>query len=217
MMTLKDVIDKLRTGELSNIFTFDDDTNTVDEESRKKLLPQLNLGLVLLHKRFFLKEGSEVVNLVDGQYTYPLQNKDILRIETVKDLNDNEYMLDVERDPLSPRRKNLTTLQIHKDFMKETEATVLEVGYRAGPTRLKDRDAYYPPDRITVDLPYQFLEPLAYFIASQFLNPMGATDGFHEGNNYAAKYEQACQRLEFQNYDLDRWDNQDSFHAAGWV
>jgi len=216
-MTLQDVIDKLSGAELSNIFDFDTESGGVTEASRLKLLPQLNLGLVLLHKRFFLKENSEVINLQEDVYTYPLQSKDILRIETVKDLNDNEYLLDRENDPLSPVRKNLTTLKLHKDFMAETEATALEVGYRAGPTRLTEHHAYMEPAYVEVDLPYQFLEPLAYFIASQFLNPMGATDGLHEGNNYAAKYEQACQKLEFQNFDLDREANGDQFHAAGWV
>ena len=216
-MTLQDVIDKLSGAELSNIFDFDTESGGVTVASRLKLLPQLNLGLVLLHKRFFLKEDSEVINLQEGVYTYPLVSKDILRIETVKDLQDNEYPLDIEGEPLSPVRKNLTTLKLHKDFMTESEATVLEVGYRAGPVRLSEQHAYMEPAYVEVDLPYQFLEPLAYFIASQFLNPMGATDGLHEGNNYAAKYEQACQKLEFQNYDLDRRDNQDNFHSAGWV
>ena len=216
-MTLQDVIDKLSWAELSNIFDFDEEMGGVTEASRLKLLPQLNLGLVLLHKRFFLKENSEVINLEEGKFTYPLASKDILRIEQVKDVADNEYPLDIEGDPLSPIRKNLTTLKLHKDFMTESEATTLEVVYRAGPTKLTEQHAYMEPAYVEVDLPYQFLEPLAYFIASQFLNPLGATDGLHEGNNYAAKYEQACQRLEFQNYDLDRRDNHDHFHAAGWV
>lgn len=216
-MVLKDVIDKLSGAELSNVFEFDTESGAVTEAGRLKLLPQLNLGLVLLHRRFFLKENQEVINLEENVWTYPLTAKDILRIETVKDLADNEYPLDVEGEVLSPLRKNLTTLKLHKDFMTESGATALVVGYRAGPTRLTEQHAYMEPEYVEVDLPHLYLEPLVYFIASQFLNPMGATDGLHEGNNYAAKYEQACQQLEFQNFDLDRHDNQDSFRAAGWV
>ena len=216
-MTLKDVIDKLSGGELGNMFQFDDDTGELTEATRVKLLPQLHLGLTLLHKRFFLKEGTEIINLEEGVYTYPLQSKDILRVEQIHDINENEYPLDIEGEPLSPKRMNLTTLKLHPSFMKDTGATVLQVTYRAGPERLKEYKTGIDPAYVEIDLPYQFLEPLAYFIASQFLNPMGASEGMHEGNNYYTKYEQACQRLEFQNFDLDRHDNSNGFAAAGWV
>lgn len=216
-MTLKDIIDKLSGAELSNVFDFDTDTGEITEDARVKLLPQLHLGLTLLHKRFFLKEGTEIINLEEDRYTYPLQDKDILRIEQIHDINDNEYPLDIEGEPLSPKRSNLTTLRLHPSFMKESGATVLQVTYRAGPERLKDYYMGVDPAHEEVDLPYQFLEPLAYFIASQYLNPMGASEGMHEGNNYYSKYEQACQRLELQNFDLDRHDNSNGFAAAGWV
>lgn len=216
-MVLKDVIDKLAGAELSNVFDFDTDSGEITEATRVKLLPQLHLGLTMLHKRFFLKEDTEVLNLEEGVYTYPLQGKNILRVETVHDLNDNEYPLDVEGEPLSPKRMNLTTLKLSPSFMKETQATALVVGYRAGPARLKDYEMGIDPGYVEVDLPYQYLEPLCYFIAAQFLNPMGANDGMHEGNNYMAQYERACQRLEMQNFDLDRHEVATNFRAAGWV
>jgi len=212
-MTLQDVIDQLAGSELSNVFTFDDDAQRIGVESVGKLIPQLNLGLQLLHNRFFLKEGTEIINMQEGVWTYSLTNPDVLRIEAVKDLNDNEYLLDVVGDPESLIRKNLTTLKVPKDM----EPVTLEVTYRAGPTKLIAMDRYEIPSDVAVDLPDAFMEPLVLFIGSRFLNPMGASEGMHEGNNYAAKYEQACRLLENQNYDLDRTDNTHSFETAGWV
>lgn len=212
-MTLEDVIDQLKGAELSNLFTFDDDSQTIDEVSRAKLIPQLNLGLTLLHKRFFLKEGTELVNLVPDQYTYSLKNPDVLRIERVRDLDDNEYVLDDEHEPESLLRTNYRTLKVPKTL----EPVTLEVIYRAGAEKVPSHAATMEPAFVTVDLPDTYLDPLVYFIASRFLNPMGASDGLHEGNNYAAKYEQACQMLERQNFDLDRTGGDDRFLSNGWV
>jgi hypothetical protein len=214
-MTLKDILDQLSTGELSNLFTFDDDTNEVSVTSIGKVVPQLNLGLQLLYNRFFLREGSEVVNMVEGTYTYPLTSTDILRVEQIKDLEDNEYLLNIEGDPESMMMAGLKTLKTPTE--KYLKPTTLEVIYRAGPVKLNQNTKYLTPVDVEVDLPSMYMEPLVLFIASRFLNPMGAGEGFHEGNNYAAKYEQACQLLERQNYDLDRQGNHNRFHANGWV
>jgi len=212
-MTLTDLINQLSGSELSNLFDFDADTQEIDQASRMKLIPQLNLGLQLLYNRFFLKEGTEIINMVENVYTYPLQNADVLRIEQVKTIKDDELLLDVEDEPESLMRKNLTTLKTPVDM----DPITLVVTYRAGPTKLTKTDGYKYPDNIQIDLPPVYAEALSLFIASRFLNPMGATDGIHEGNNYASKYEQACRLLETQNYDLDRYDNEDTFHSAGWV
>lgn len=212
-MTLQDVIDTLAGSELSNLFVFDDDTQTITSDSRAKLIPQLNLGLQLLHSRFFLKEGTEVINMSDEVWTYQLQNPDVYRIEKVEDTEDNEYLLDAEGEPESFFRLNQKTLRVPKAF----EPRALVVTYRAGPEKLKTSDQYLMPQDVVVDLPEPFMEALVLFIASRFLNPMGAGDGFHEGNNYAAKYEAACRMLENQNYDLDRHDQYHTFQSAGWV
>jgi len=212
-MNLKDVIDQLAGSELSNLFVFDDDVQEVNETSIKKLLPQLNLGLQLLYTRFFLREGTEVINMTEGVFTYPLSNDAVLRIEKVEDIAGNEYLLDVAGEPESLMRSNLRTLKTPV----EMEPITLIVTYREGPTKIPAADALVDPFTVTVDLPDVYLEALTLFIASRFLNPMGAADGFHEGNNYASRYEAACQRLEMQNYDLDRHDSYNQFHNAGWV
>jgi|AntRauTorckE6833_2_1112554.scaffolds.fasta_scaffold22770_2 hypothetical protein len=212
-MNLQDVIDQLSGSELSNLFVFDDDVGTIDVPSRTKLIPQLNLGMQLLYSRFFLKEGTEVVNMTEGVYTYPLSNTDVLRIEKVEDIAGNEYLLDVEGEPESLMRPNLRTLKTPEAM----EPMTLIVTYRAVPPKLSTADAAMEPIQVDVDLPYTYMEPLTLFIASRFMNPMGASEGFHEGNNYASRYEAACRQLEMQNYDLDRHDDNNHFHNAGWV
>ena len=212
-MNLQDVIDQLSGSELSNLFVFDDDTAEITVASRAKLIPQLNLGLQLLYTRFFLREGTEVINMSEGVYTYPLTSTDVLRIEKVEDIAGNEYLLDVEGEPESLIRSNLRTLKMPADM----EPITLTVTYRAGPQKLSKTDEFQYAPNVEIDLPIMYMEPLTLFIASRFLNPMGATEGFHEGNNYASRYEAACRQLEMQNYDLDRHDDNNHFHNAGWV
>jgi hypothetical protein len=67
-----------------------------------------------------------------------------------------------------------------------------------------------------VNLPVTHLEPLLYFVASRIMNPVGASGEFHEGNNYAAKYEQACQQLEMHGFSLNTQASRDQFERNGW-
>ena len=62
-----------------------------------------------------------------------------------------------------------------------------------------------------------YLEALLMFVASRIMNPVGMSAEFHDGNNYAAKYEMACKKLEDQNVRLDKVTNNDRITRNGWA
>lgn len=69
---------------------------------------------------------------------------------------------------------------------------------------------------VEIDIPYIFIEPLCYWVASRFHNPVGMTNEFHAGNSFYAKYEAACQRIEHEGFQVDR-NNDVGFRRLGWA
>jgi hypothetical protein len=72
-------------------------------------------------------------------------------------------------------------------------------------------------DELEVDMPYPYMEPLLYYMASRLHHPLGASADFQMGASYAAKYEQACQRLENINLQVDKGQVNTRFDRNGWV
>lgn len=72
-------------------------------------------------------------------------------------------------------------------------------------------------DELEVDLPYPYMEPLLYYMASRLHHPLGASADFQMGASYAAKYEQACQRLEQVNLQIDKGLTNTRLERNGWV
>lgn len=99
--------------------------------------------------------------------------------------------------------------------------TRLRVVYRASGQRIKkvEDNGLYDPERIVIDLPYSYLEPLVYYIASRLLsaNMNGVDQQFHEGNNYYSKFNSACAMLVDQGLDVDTIGGYDKLHGKGFV
>jgi len=216
-MNLQNVFDQLIAGELRTAFLGELVEGEIPEDRKKTFLIHLNMGLNALHQRFLLKERFEVVNLTPEKYRYRLEAKDLLRIEAVRDLADNEYLLNILNDPESLHTPDHQTLDIPKNLQEENDVHALQVFYRAKHPELPVTALYLPPNMVQVDLPEVFLEALVYFMASRILNPVGMTNEFHEGNNYAQKYEMVCQRLELGGFGIQQDYVQDQFRANGWV
>ncbi|TXH15232.1 MAG: hypothetical protein E6R03_07525 [Hyphomicrobiaceae bacterium] len=93
----------------------------------------------------------------------------------------------------------------------------LEVLYRAGHPKIRFGDGDFDPERVTIELPETHLEPLLYFVASRIHNPIGMTNEFHAGNNFAARYEAVCAALEGKGMQIERFGKQNLFQARGFV
>ncbi len=95
-------------------------------------------------------------------------------------------------------------------------ATLL-VEYQANHLYLPVGVGEYRADTVDVELPYAYLEPLLYYVASRMHNPIGMVNEFHMGNSFAAKYEAACQTLERHNVSVDQVGYTTKFADRGWV
>lgn len=246
-MNLKDVFDQFAYGELSQIVTADESHGGgVGTEHYRKLGFHVQLALTALHKRFLLKEGKVHLLPIPGESTYKLHSDfiiqeseeehpegeeeqprttyikedknrpfvdDILKIERVYDYRGNELILNDLDFSLSLHTPSHDLLVIPEDY----QHSQLTLYYRANHADITRRIYTERVDNIELTLPETHLEALLYYVASRMLNPVGISQEFHQGNNYYAKYEKACQRLEMENYQRDQVSRANKFERNGWV
>lgn len=151
---------------------------------------------------------------------------DINKIEKIFWEHDNtEVPINDASCPTTIFTSTLNTLEMPRDFLKPMVGVLLDerknnrlvLDYRAG---------YFPSFKITdiaipevtkFDFPDMYLEALLYFVASRVHNPIGMSQEFHQGNNYAAKYEAECQRLEQLGMQMNHVQEGSLFRRKGWV
>lgn len=166
--------------------------------------------------------STELVKyILDSDSPYP---NDLMKIERV--LTDGGVVLPLndEADTYSLSTPSLSTLRVPIDIVNCIATTpteyltdTLTVQYRAAHPYLTPGIGMYRAETVEIDLPYQYLEALCYFVASRVNNPMGMTNEFHSGNSYAAKYEMACAALERDNIRVDQVSQPDRIGRNGWV
>ena len=224
-----------------------DEDGGMPAESINRLFPLISLGLTELHKRFLLREADLTVALQDGKVTYVIASKfaqsNTASTESVKYINDTdapfennlmkieriigtynekayEIPLNVVDNPESIRLTSQTSFILPDDpelapWLNET--TELRIVYRADHPELNRIRAVASPTRTEIHLPVAYLEPLLYYVASRVFNSTGMTAEFHDGNNYASKFEAACQLLRMENHQLDRDRISYAIERNGWV
>jgi hypothetical protein len=238
-MKLSEIFNQLAYGELSQSSVVDVATGGIAATKYGQLIAHVNLGLSALFKRFPLKEKTVTFTLKSGQLIYPISvadsdiidaeegaedfSDDILKIESIHVSSGVELGLNNKADPLScftPKVNVLSvpTLIVEKslDLPSYLLTDTLKLTYRADHAILK-MVLGLDPTKIEIDLPYSYLELLLLFIASRVTTPLGA--GQFEGlagNNYYAKYEQACQALEMANLRVDQGSQNTRLTAGGW-
>jgi len=242
-MTLQEIFDQLAYGELSQLYVSGDSTTEgMREADKPRMIAHIQLALTALHKRFLLKEGHFTIPLTAGKSTYVLKSAfaqsntesaepikyiddterpfkdDLLKVERVIDNFGNELTLNKVGDPLALRTPSFNTLVVpdFKELPEEARPSSLKIYYRADHPKINPIIGQYVSFTEEVDLPITHLEPLLYFVASRVMNPVGISGEFHEGNNYAAKYEQACQVLEMQGFEIDDGGERTRFESNGW-
>lgn len=217
------------------------------KDSVTRLFPLIKLGLTELHKRFLLRENDLTIELQAGKVTYVLADKfaesnttsneavkyikdvaapyenDLMKIERIFGTyleKEYEIPLNVVDDPSSIRLTSQTTFIIPDDTELAPwllETTELRLTYRADHPELNKNTAIALPTRTEIFLPVTHLEPLLYYVASRVFNATGMSAEFHDGNNYASKFEAACQLLRIENHQLDRNRISYAVERNGWV
>lgn len=160
--------------------------------------------------------------LRDSQYNRFIDNCN--KIERITTLGDVEFPLNDFGNVESIHMDTLSSFSLPKQYWVTPRVmspmyitNEVMVTYRAGHTPLMDKVLFVEPEITEVDLPDIYLEALLYFVASRVHNPIGFVSEFHEGNNYAAKYEAECQRLETLGLRLDNSNESNRFSRGGWV
>lgn len=218
-MTLQDLFDQLAVGELSQVAV--SEGGTIGLENQKKLLPQINLGILELHKRFPLREQTITVNKsTDRNMTFGIDEPTFLKVEKVfgpdprKPGCEKEYLIDKEGHPESV-------------FIPVWNAVMIPRNLPNGHYRIQFRAKHDPievlwleelgADRLDLPIPPTHVYALELFIASQFMTAMGFDGEMHEGNNYTNKFEQAINQLTLKGFHRQINTEADNFRDSGWV
>lgn len=243
-MKLLEIFDQLRRSELSLLSIGGQDQGVINTSNQMTVVGAINLGLSALHTRFSLKEGNLKLILLPDVYLYTLNsryaldsavgesvryiegsfNNDLLKVESV--WTDEGYELELNtRSRYACSTPSTHVLRVpvpvvDQDFSLPSylKTTGLDLVYRANHPKITEEDLdNTDPEDLEVELPYPYLEPLLYFVAGRLHHPAGMVGDFQMGASYAAKYEQACQRLEQQNLQVDQGQTNSRLERNGWV
>lgn len=153
----------------------------------------------------------------------PFSN-DILKVERVYTDSGFELGLNNHSDVYSLYTPSFNILRVPVGMVTDSieipeiyKTDTLEVVYRANHYNINEDTGLDDPDDTEVEIPDSHLEALLYFIASRVHNPIGLDNTFHQGNNFAAKYEAECQRLEQVNLNVDQGSQSDRLYRNGWI
>lgn len=148
----------------------------------------------------------------------------LLKVERVYTQGGLELGLNNLADPYALATPSSTTLRVPAEIVDQAvglpdalKTPSLGIVFRANHPLLWQRGGVFDPDTLALELPYSHLQALLYFVASRVHNPVGMTNEFNAGNNWAAKYEQECQRLEHENLAIDQGSQGDRLGRNGWV
>jgi hypothetical protein len=222
-MKLSEIFDHLSYGELSQLHIGGELDQGITPDNRHRMITHIMLGLTTLHRRFLLREGEAQLYLAPGLESYTIDAPDLLKVEQVYDTEGNELTLDDRSNPdtLSRSSRNVVRVPTHvQEALFKKGIRRLNVKYRADHVTIGVREAAKEPEKVEVDLPSTHLEALLYFIASRMMNPIGVTGSqgqYHEGDNYAQKFEQACRQLEAGGFQLQDFDDGAKFRGRGFV
>ena len=187
-------------------------------------MAHVNLGLTALYKRFNLKEGRLVFPLSPVGNVYKLGTADLNKIERVLTKEGFELALNDGNDPLSCYTPQMNILRVPPKIVSKSQdlpekyiTDELEVIYRANHAKIVATGGFLLPEKVEMELPDSHLEALLYFVASRVHNPIGMVNEFNAGNNWAAKYEMECQRLESLDLEIDDITTNARLNKNGWV
>lgn len=220
-MQLSDIFDSLAYGPLSQLSLVSEET--INQDSINKVINQINLGLVDLHKRFFLKRESHTLTRTEDTNRYPLNSLNLIEVIRVVDPKGKEVPLNPSFDPKQSRFPfaRVYTPVYNVLRFENGEPGDYSIEYRAGHTQIpKVTDlSSFDASIIDIQLPMEFLQALSYYIASKVITPLSsAVNGApNEGIMYSQHYEAECTRLVAYGLDVEQDASNTLFHSKGFV
>jgi len=218
-MYLSEIFEYLTHGELAqmNLGGGGADEIGIDPANYPKIITNINLAMVELHKRFPIKQNEIDLQLYshitdyrltsafaetntasaepykyiqDYQLREPFKD-DVILIRHVYDEAGDEFPLNDLNNTLSLYTPEHNILQVP---FPDNENT-LNVIYRAGPVKI-NHIGFSEPEKQWVNLTDQFLEPLCSYVAHRIFSSLNLGEGNAEANSYYQKFNDACDRIE---------------------
>lgn len=181
-MTVQQIIDLARNGELRQVSLKDDTT---------ALLGFLNLGMLELYKRFSLKTEEYIVTLVDGQTTYTLPSDFMWIVAAYGEVPEDsvedyiEIPVNKEDDPLSINTISWNKVQIPT----VTTGAYISIIYVASPVTYTDADLAQE-----IDLPPQMYDAMLDYIAYRGMSSIDTTVQNEDSLLYQ-RFEATCNKI----------------------
>lgn len=181
-MTVRNVIDLAKAGELNNVAV----GNNTDA-----VLGYINLGLIELYKRFPLNvqeylltlDGSEIYTM-PADYMWIVAAYDEVPADSL--VNTIQIPINEENNPLSLNTVSWNQIQVPVD----TAGATISIIYTAAPTMLTTADL-----DMAMPIPIQMLEALLHYIGYR---AHGSVDGNIQGENntHYQRFELSCRKIE---------------------
>lgn len=169
--------------------------------------------------------SSNIIRPILDSLSNPFQNN-IIKIQAVHTDSGYEMALNNQSDPYSVFTPSFNILNIPiemvsvytPNFPIELRTINLTVSYQANAIAINMDNGLDSPEDTEIDLPDAYLEPLVYFVASRIMTPLGIMQNEGTmGGIYAARYENACKRIEADGLDVDQGSQSSNLRRRGWV
>lgn len=176
-----------------------------------------------LTRAFALSNPKAVVKYIDDT-AVPFMD-DLAKVIGVRVPDGPELSLNQRDDRWSCQTPTTHLIEVPKiivdqspDLPDALKTDKLELIYQAThPLIDTSEDADIEPDLVEIELPYAFLEPLLYFVASRVHHPVSLDSEINPAMSYAIKFEQLCAALENANLAVNKRDGLSKFHERGFV
>lgn len=150
---------------------------------------------------------------------------DLAKVHKVQASTGEEFSLNDKKDPLGLSTPKTHVLRVPQaivdqgpDLPDGLKTDYLDVTYRAThPLIDTSEDGDFDADMVDIELPYPYLEPLLYFVASRVNPPTALAGESNVSMSYASLFEASCQRLENNNLAVDQGAANDRLTRNGWV
>ena len=204
-MTVQNVIDQARTGELRGIAI---------KDSNESIINYINLGLLELYKRFPLETKEHLIEMVDGTEIYKLPDDFMWIVAAYDELDE----LDANIVSVVPVNEEDNPASINLVSWNEVQIPVTATGaymsiiYVAAPVVLTEGDLAK-----AIPIPPQMIEALLHYIGYR---AHGSIDGNVQAENstHYQRFEISCERMQQMGmYSNDDASMRDRISMRGFV
>ena len=232
-MKLAEIFDYLANGELAQHYVAKTECGTIEPENYHKLIPNINMALLELYKRFPVVRKSVLIKVKGGITNYALREGHSL----VNGTAIHKYIVDTVDEPFTADilliedvvDEGGVTLYLNEDTTRYSiytpifdtvvipapeDGQYLIVGYRATPAKIPS--VAVDPEEIDVILPPVMLEALLLYVYSKY--HAGLEEQLVEGTvvNFKRDFEKSVDRIEYGTWYHKPNHRNTKYTLNGW-